>query len=351
MKILNIDGSMGEGGGQVLRTCLSLSALTGRSFYLFNIRSGRSTPGLRPQHLTAVKAAAAVCSADLKGASLNSTDLEFRPGSSPRGGRYRFDVSESAQGGSAGATTLILQTLLWPLSFADTTTHLTLLGGTHVPFSPSFHYLNHVALPLFASLGSDFEMELEAWGWYPMGGGILTASVKPIRELRGSAIVHSSSRAVHGLAAVTNLPSHIPQRMAQRAHNLLQDADLTPDIRPLRASGRGPGAGITIWRYGAGATSLGRKGMPAEKVAEAAVTELLEFLRQPAAVDKHLADQLLLPMALAHGQSSFFTNSLTAHTFTNAQLLRQWLEVDIEIIGELDKSGSVSIHGIGFAGS
>jgi RNA 3'-terminal phosphate cyclase (ATP) len=155
---------------------------------------------------------------------------------------------------------------------------------------------------------------------------------------------------VHGVAAVTNLPSHIPQRMASRAHNLLREAGLKTSIKPVRERGEGPGAGIFLWIPQAGFGALGRQGWPSEKVAEAAVADLLAFVEnETAAVDPYLADQLLLPMALADGRSTFTTNRLTGHTLTNASLLRRWLDVSIDIEGNRDGPGRVTVEGSGFS--
>jgi RNA 3'-terminal phosphate cyclase (ATP) len=346
--LLIVDGSQGEGGGQVLRTSLSLSALTGRPFHLTHIRANRSRPGLRPQHLTAVRAAAAICNARLTGADLNSTSLGFNPQSKPRGGEYRFDVAEAAPGGSAGSVTLILQALLWPLLFADSPSQLRLLGGTHVPFSPPHHYISEVAEPAFTRLGASLTTKLEAWGWYPVGGGEISALIKPISQLCPVQFEPLPIDQVAGIAAVTNLPAHIPQRMARRADNLLQQAGLGTAIKPLRARGRGPGAGLFLWLPQAGFTSLGRKGLPADKVAETAVAELLAFMDNNLAVDKRLADQLLLPMALANGRSTLTTNQLTDHTLTNANLLSQWLDVSITINGELGQPAQIEVTGISY---
>ncbi|MCP4428998.1 MAG: RNA 3'-phosphate cyclase [Chloroflexi bacterium] len=344
--MLTIDGSQGEGGGQILRTSLSLSAVTTRPFRLTNIRANRSKPGLRPQHLTAVRAVAAICNAELKGAGLNSTFLEFHPQTRPRGGEYCFDVADAAKGGSAGSTMLIFQAVLPPLLFADEPSQLTLRGGTHVPFSPPYHYANEVVRPVLARLGADFTMNLEAWGWYPMGGGAVTAVVKPSVQLQAATFTPITTHEVTGVAAVTNLPAHIPQRMARRATNLLRQAGFNPHIQPLRKRGRGPGAGLVLWRPQAGFTSLGRKGLPSDKVAETAVADLLAFEDNKAAVDNCLADQLLLPLALANGRSTYTTNELTQHTLTNAQLLRQWLDVSITINGDLGQPAQIEVAGI-----
>ena len=347
--MLIIDGSQGEGGGQVLRTSLSLSALTGRPFRIENIRAGRSRPGLRPQHLTAVRAMAQICQAELEGDQLDSIWLEFRPAVPPIGGDYRFDVTEASPSGlSAGAVTLILQAILWPLLFAGRPSTITLHGGTFVPFSPAYHYLSEVAQPAYAVLGAEFETELLRWGWMASGGGSMRVQVEPIERLRPARFDAVDGTTVRGIAAVTNLPSHIPHRMARRAHNLLLEAGLTPTIEAVRERGDGPGAGIVLWRPQAGFSSLGRKGLPAEDVAQAVVAELISFMDNGAAVDRYLADQLLIPAALAHGQSSFTTDNISRHLLTGVQLLRQWLGVSITVQGALGESGKVVVDGTGY---
>lgn len=346
--MLVIDGSQGEGGGQVLRTSLSLSALTGRPFRIDKIRANRSRPGLRPQHLTAVRAAAAICQAEVTGDDLDSVRLAFSPRTAPAGGEYRFDVAEASPSGqSAGAVTLVMQAILWPLLFASGPATITIQGGTFVPFSPPYHYLSEVARPAFVALGADFELELVRWGWMATGGGRMIARVKPVVALHASQLKTPDDTGVRGLAAVTNLPSHIPHRMARRAHNLLAEVGMAPAIDALRERSDGPGAGIMLWRQQAGFSSLGRKGLPAENVAQAAVAELVSFMDNGAAVDRYLADQLLVPMALAHGQSSFTTDFVSRHLLTNAQLLRHWLGVSISVQGPLGESGRVTVNGAG----
>ncbi len=348
--MVRIDGSQGEGGGQVLRTCLSLSALTGRPFHLFNIRANRSKPGLRPQHLTAVRAAAAICQAHVAGDFLNAATLEFHPQAAPQSGSYTFDVTQAAQGGSAGSVTLIFQTVFWPLLFAAETSQLTLRGGTHVPFSPPFHYLTEVFGPAVAKLGASFSANLTTWGWYPAGGGEMTAVIHPRRQITAANLSRAAlpRLSIRGLAAVTNLPADIPQRMARRADNLLRQANLAGQVTAVRERGPAPGAGLILWLPQAGFTSLGRKGLPADKVAETAVAECRAFVDNGADVDKRLADQLLLPLALAHGTTQFTTDCLTQHTLTNAALLRDWLDVSITIDGNLQQPGAITVNGIGY---
>ncbi len=347
--MLTIDGRMGEGGGQVLRTSLSLAALTGRPFRLTHVRANRAKPGLRPQHLTAVRAVARLCGAALSGDAIDSRTLEFHPAMPPQPGRYTFDVSDVAQGGSAGAAMLIFQTVLWPLLFAGGPSQLILRGGTAVPMSPPFHTIDRVARPIFARLGATFTLELARWGWYPAGGGIVTAEIVPVQRLDAPAFALLPAGRVEGVAAVTNLPASIPQRMAGRAANLLAAAGHASAIEPRRETGIGPGAGIFLWVPQGSASSLGRPGWPSERVAEAAVAEMLAFIDNGAMVDRHLADQLLLPLALAHGQTRYTTDHLTLHTITNADLLRQWLPVSIAITGEPGGPAEIAITGAGFA--
>ena len=356
MSTMIIDGAQGEGGGQILRTSLSLSALTGRPLLLENIRAGRSRPGLRPQHLTAVRAVAAICNAQLEGDHLDSQRLRFTPAHAPRGGAYRFDVSDAAETFSAGSITLIWQALLWPLCFADEPATLGLRGGTFVPFSPPYHYLAHVALPAFACFGTRASSELRLWGWMQQGAGEIVCHIEPVAGLDAAGWQARDSHPVEeigGVAAVTNLPAHIPQRMANRAANALAERDLRANIQVIRERGAGAGAGICLWlppggdRMG-GFSALGRQGLPADQVADEAVARLLAFMDNQAIVDPFLADQLLLPMALSAGHSRFTTSRLTGHLLTQASLLQGWLDAEIEIKGEKDLPGEVMVRGMGF---
>ena len=169
--MINIDGSWGEGGGQILRTGLSLATITGQSVRIERIRANRSKPGLAAQHLTSVRAAATLCQAQVSGDTLGSMTLEFRPTRPPQAGQYTFDVTEARVGGSAGAVTLILQTILMPLVLANGSSQVILKGGTHVAWSPPVTYIEEVYLPTLKQLGVEAEVKLNAWGWYPRGGG------------------------------------------------------------------------------------------------------------------------------------------------------------------------------------
>lgn len=338
----------------MLRTALTLSAITGQPVHIEHIRAGRKKPGLRPQHLTAVRAAAAVCGACLEGDELDSQTLAFTPGGPPHPGEYTFDVAEAAQGGSAGSVGLVLQTVLLPLALGEGQSHLTIRGGTHVPWAPPVSYLTDVFLPTLARMGIQAQIELTRWGFYPAGGGEIRvqiqgkATINPIQLTRRGEL-----RRVWGTAAVMNLPAHIPQRMANRAHNVLAEAGIGAQVEPRRLRGAGPGAGIFLFaEYGsadenvaAGFTAYGRKGLPAERVAEAACESLLAHHHSGEPAELHLADQLALPMALAQGKSLVTTSQISQHLLTNAWVVGQFLPQDFEIRGEQGSPGTIVAKG------
>jgi RNA 3'-terminal phosphate cyclase (ATP) len=327
--MIHIDGSYGEGGGQILRTSLSLAAITGRSLRIGRIRAGRQKPGLAAQHLTAVRAAAAICQAQVHGDVLGSTTLEFIPDGAVKPGNYTFDVTEARTGGSAGTVSLVLQTILLPLALASGDSEVTLRGGTHVAFSPPFTYIEQVYLPTLRQMGLQAEAKLNAWGWYPQGGGEVKLQVSGGEKMSGIHLLERGDlQQVKGLAVVTQLPSHIPQRMASCAENLLHEAELKAAIQPLRERGVAPGAGLFLTaeyeHSKAGFSALGRVGLPAEKVAQLACEELLQFHNTDAPVDEHLADQLLLPAALATNESQYKAAEISTHLTTNAWVIEQF---------------------------
>ena len=335
--MINIDGSWGEGGGQILRTCLSLATITGQPVRIDRIRANRKKPGLAAQHLTSVRAAATLCQAEVSGDTLGSMTLEFRPTRPPQAGQYSFDVTQAREGGSAGAVTLILQTILLPLALANGSSKVMLKGGTHVAWSPPVTYIEEVYLPTLKQLGVQAEVKLNAWGWYPRGGGEVelgvTGSQQPLTGLQ--LLERGAIRQVRGLAVVTELPSHIPQRMANRAANLLQQAHLPAQIQPVRGRGIAPGAGIFLTaeyeHSRAGFSALGGRGIPAERVAETAVQELLDFHAQAVPVDPFLGDQLLLPLALSSETSQYRVASISKHLTTNAWVIEQFELANITI--------------------
>ena len=241
--MLSLDGSYGEGGGQILRTALSLAALTGVPVRIERIRAGRSKPGLRPQHLTAVQAVARVSQAEVTGAHLGSQALTFRP-RTPQGGHYLFDVAEKT--GSAGSVSLIAQALLPPLLKAGAPATVILKGGTHVPWSPPAHYLSHVFLPALAPWGRRWSMTLERWGWYPRGGGEVRLTIKPgpASDRGGSGAPRPASSAFRALSAAAKLPEHVARRQAARLAARLGE---TLPVEIIAASGQDPGSLVFLW--------------------------------------------------------------------------------------------------------
>ena len=351
--MLVIDGSHGEGGGQVLRTALALAVLANQPVRIERVRAGRKRPGLRPQHLTAARAAAVICGARLEGDRLGSETLAFAPSGPPRPGEYVFDVTDATQGGSAGSVGLVLQTVLMPLALAPGESRVILRGGTHVPWAPSASYLDTVFLPAVARMGVRARMNVVRWGFYPAGGGELEVRINgQSRPLRPIALLERGALlGIAGRAAAMNLPAHIPQRMAARATNVLAGAGLDARVEPQRLRGAGPGAGIFLSvdyaHTAAGFTSFGRQGLPSERVAEAACEELLAFHHSAAAVDSYLADQLILPMALAEGVSRVTTARVTSHLLTNVWVVQQFLPVQVSVKGEPGTLGTVVVDGRG----
>lgn len=343
--MLTINGAYGEGGGQIIRTTLTLATLLGQPVRLENIRAGRKNPGLAAQHLTAVRAAALLCEAEVSGDSLGSTALTFVPNSPPQAGFYEFDVAQARIGGSAGAATLVLQTILLPLSLAAKASEVSLRGGTHVSWSPSFHYIQEVYLPMVAQLGFAATVSLGAWGWYPAGEGEIKLTI-PGRNADGEVPVRTPNRwaergslqAVRGVAVASSLPAHIAQRMQNRATQLLEQAGLPSFIEPQRVRSTSAGAGLFLVadykNCRAGFGVLGKKGKTSEQVAEEVVKNLLAFHHSQTVLDEHLADQLILPMALTGQPLTLLVQKVSAHALTNLWVVEQFLGPIATIIPE-----------------
>jgi RNA 3'-terminal phosphate cyclase (ATP) len=335
--MLHLDGSYGEGGGQILRTALSYSALLGAPVRIEQIRAGRPKPGLRPQHLTVVRALVRITGAEVSGAELHSRELTFKPRTT-KPGQYRFDVAEKT--GSAGAVTLIAQALLPPLLNSTGPSTLVLRGGTHVPWSPTAHYLTHVFIPALARMGARLTMTLERWGWYPRGGGEIRLSINPSPTLTG--VEWRTEPAFPGfraLSAASRLPEHVARRQAARLQERL-GPELPVDL--MAAGGLDPGSLVHLWGPGAGFDALGARGKPAERVADEAADAYLAFHRGRAAVDPHLADQVVLYLARAQGPSTIITAEITSHLLTNLWVIEQFLGPTFKVKGTLGERGEIS---------
>jgi RNA 3'-terminal phosphate cyclase (ATP) len=340
---IRIDGAAGEGGGQVLRTSLALSLVTGRPFHIERIRAGRAKPGLLRQHLTAVQAACTVGGAHVAGAELGSRELRFEP-SPVKGGDYRFAV------GTAGSATLVFQTLLPALLAASRTSRLMLEGGTHNPFAPTFDFLAKTFLPVLRRIGATVNTRLEAYGFYPAGGGRFVVEVEPSARLAPLTLLERGATRVSARALVASLPETIAKRELSIVRERLGLDRLV--CHPLAVDGsRGPGNVLTITIESAHVTEIvtgfGVKGVAAEKVAADACEEATEYLSLDVPVGVHLADQLLLPLALGSG-GTFRTLKPTPHTATNADVIRRFLPASIEIEHE---AGGIYRVTVGSAGT
>ena len=332
-ELLEIDGSYGEGGGQILRTSLSLAAITGHHIHIHDLRSKRRKPGLAAQHLTAVRAVAALCQAETRGDELGSQDLDFAPQTPVRSGSYVFDVAQAREGGSAGSTNLVLQAVLLPLALATGESHVLLRGGTHLPLSPAFDYIRDVWIKALLRFGINASVTLDSWGWFPVGHGQIRAAIagSPVagRILTPIHLVKRGPlRRVAGCAVAANLPAHIPQRMCDRATTLLATLGAEIAIRAERVGAACPGAGLFLvaeyQNIACGFSVLGAIGKPSEQVAEEAVSLLMEHWASGAALDLHLGDQILLPASFCSGPSVFSVEKVTTHLQTNAWVIEQF---------------------------
>jgi RNA 3'-terminal phosphate cyclase (ATP) len=340
--VVEIDGSVGEGGGQILRSSLALALVTGRPFHLRHIRARRPRPGLQPQHLMSVRAAAVVGRAAVRGDSKDSTDLVFEPGAVVPG-KYNFPI------GTAGATSLVLHTLYLPLALkADAPSEVTITGGTHVSTSPCYHFLETTWRPYMELLGLRMKLRMPRPGFYPRGGGVLEAHIQPCPRLYGLQLeIPDRPKKATGFSAVAGLPEDIARRQARRAVNRLKDRGLKAEIREENWAG-GPGTVLAVELETAPVPTLffalGERGKRAERVADEAVEPALAHLEaEPQGVDVHSADQLVLPLALASGPSSFPVAAVTQHLLTNVSVIRMFLDRAIQVEGEEGKPGWVRI--------
>jgi RNA 3'-terminal phosphate cyclase (ATP) len=319
-ELIHIDGSIG--GGQILRSALSLSALTGKAFVIEHIRKQRSRPGLMRQHLTAVNAASEICGARTSGAELGSTHLTFHPGE-VRPGSYHFAIS------TAGSACLVLQTVLPPLMVANAPSELSFEGGTHNPLAPPFPFLDQVFFPLLERMGVGLERSLLRAGFYPAGGGVMRVGVKPAAKLGELHLLERGAlRRVYAQALVANLPHHVALRELSVVKERLSFAEQDLQLRTPEANG--PGNVLLLIAEHEQAiemiTTFGEKNLSAERVAERACAELATYLRSAAPVGEHLADQLLIPMAMA-GRGAFITCTVSDHTRSNMQIVERFLPV------------------------
>ncbi|MHB9036568.1 MAG: RNA 3'-terminal phosphate cyclase [Armatimonadota bacterium] len=341
--MITIDGSLGEGGGQILRTSLSLAAITGQDVTIENIRANRPKPGLRPQHLTGAVAIAEICGAEIRGAEVESSKLVFRP-HKVKPGRYEFDVSKIRA--SAGSVNLVLQTILWPLAFAGKPSRIVIKGGTHVPFAPTYNYISDIFLPTVANMGLVCHYQLVKAGYYPTGGGEVRLEIRPAERLNPILLTSlEEPMQIELTSAVSNLPMSIAERQLVTGTDRVRALGHEPvgNLTEYPSQGKGTAffASITSGRVRAGFQSLGELRKRAESVADEACDEMEAYLASGMALDKHLADQLIIPMALAMGSSKMTTCEITQHLLTNIAIVQKFLPVHFHVSAGLGAPGSV----------
>lgn len=350
--MVKISGDMLEGGGQIIRTSIALAALLGEEVEIINVRGKRSPPGLKAQHITGVKAVAAVSEAEVEGLEIGSKRLRFKP-RSRRGGAFTFNI------GTAGSISLVLQALMPAAAFTSTPLEARITGGTDVRWSPTIDYVRMVTLPILAKMGYKAELKVERRGHYPRGGGFVTFRAFPIRGLNPITLEEGGAvTKIDGRSHCVRLPSHVAERQAKAASRLLRDAGFrdvqveTEWYPPEKDPHLGPGSGITLCAITStgsilGADAIGEKGKPAEKVGEEAASKLLEDIKTGMALDRHMSDIIIPYIAVAEGRSRITVSQLTLHTMTNIKVTETIARTQFKVQGELNKPGRIEVDGIG----
>ncbi|MGC9147863.1 MAG: RNA 3'-terminal phosphate cyclase [Sulfolobales archaeon] len=351
--MIEIDGSFGEGGGQILRYSLAISAITGREVRIFNIRAKRDNPGLQRQHLTAVNALATITRARVLGAEIGSTEIIFEP-QGIYGGEYFFDI------GTAGSITLVLQSLLPVLAFASSPSKIRIRGGSDVPWSPTYDYFANVFMPFLEKLGYRVSIKLIRRGHYPRGGGEVYAEI--LNCPKGFEPINLTERGkvleIRGRSHAVKLPRHVAERQARSAIERLRslgiDAPINIDIEsypPDKDPHLGPGSGISIWAISEksllGADSIGARDKRAEEIGEKAARTLFEDLSTGAALDRYMSDMIIPYLLFSNGISIVTGSMLTLHAYTMIEVSRKIVpEARIEYDGIINKPFKLLIKGV-----
>ena len=351
ISMIEISGDMLEGGGQIIRTAIALAALAGVDVRITKIREKRPNPGLQPQHVTAVRAIAAISNAETQGLAQGSRELEFRP-HSHNSGTFRLDV------GTAGSIPLMLQALMPCLNFSSDQITLELTGGTDVKWSPPIDYLKLVVMPTLQKMEYASTITVNRRGHYPRGGGSVTITVQPSHSLNAiTRLNRGELQSIEGLSHCVKLPHHVAQRQTEAAKRKLNDSGFSnlniqnETYPPEKDAHLGPGSGIVLaaqFSDGSilGADSLGDRGKPAETVGQEAADKLITEIRSNAPIDRHLGDILIPYMAVAKGRSEIQVSELTLHTITNITVTETILGVKFSVEGNQHKSAKISVEGI-----
>lgn len=337
--MIELDGSEGEGGGQILRSALALSVLTGTPFKLVNVRARRKKPGLAPQHLASLKAAAHISNATYKGGQIGSAVVLFEPGTC-KGGTYALGVH------TAGATALILHTVYLPLALkGGVESTLTITGGTHVAHAPCFHFLETTWAAYLRRMGVEVDVEMARPGFYPRGGGELRVRIRPCSGVRPLSLTTCPPlTTATGFGAVADLPMSIAKNLARRLTHKLRG--VAADVRQQEwTNGPGAVAGVVFPQAPVPTlfSAIGERGKPAEVVADEAAAEAVAFKESGCPVDPHSADQIVLPLAFAAGSSEYRVSEVTQHLLTNIATVRRFVDRDISCDGEVGHPGTVRV--------
>ncbi|MBS3781544.1 MAG: RNA 3'-terminal phosphate cyclase [Candidatus Thermoplasmatota archaeon] len=327
--MIEIDGSYGEGGGQILRSALALSMVERQDIKVFDIRANRPNPGLSHQHLMAIKAASEICGASTEGVEKGSTEIIFEPGEI-KGGVYNFDI------GTAGSITLLLQALIPPALEAKEEITLKVRGGTDVKWSPPYDYFENVFLELLRRMNGDINSKLIKRGHYPKGGGKVKVTIKP-SELRDISLSEGIDK-IEGRAFVSELPEHIAERMKKQVLKEFMELDTSISVESYESAS--PGTGIVVWTRGGkvlGKGVLGEKGVPAEEVGEEAVEGLKKDIESNVDLDPNAADQLIPFLALLNEHGTLTMRKSTSHLETNAWLVNRFFDDAVELVEKKNK--------------
>ncbi|MBI5253671.1 MAG: RNA 3'-terminal phosphate cyclase [Euryarchaeota archaeon] len=340
--MIEIDGSYGEGGGQILRTSIALGALLREPIKIFNIRIKRPKPGLAQQHLTGIKAMQKITNAEVSGTEIGSTEVKFSPGAI-KSGSYAIDV------GTAGSISLVLQTLLLPCAFAKDVIELKIMGGTDVAWSPSMDYLKNVFCSIVGKMKYEAQIKVLKRGYYPKGNGEVIVRISPAEKFKNLRLVERGELIrIKGIAHSSNLPCHIVEREIKAARSVLdRECEIAAECSKYFSTG----TGITLWaeyeNTVLGGSAIGEIGKPAESVGAEAAKMLLEEMQSGAALDSHMGDQIIPYIALAEGESEVAASKLTNHLKTNIYVVEKILGSKFEI-SEKEGRYHISVKGGGF---